>query len=114
MAERAAARKAAAVEAEPLLAVDCEHNRHLLAGHHWHAYVNYTICSCGTPGGVWTVSVDPRYWSDDPAEQEQAQREDRDFQAWLECDICGQRGTMNDEHTAWPPQPCAQSSRSSG
>jgi len=66
-ANQRAAGRAAAEAAEEQCADAAEAPRH--EGHHRHAEHNCFICSCGDPEtvGVFSVAVDPRYWSDDPA-----------------------------------------------
>jgi hypothetical protein len=58
---------------------------HVAAGHHWHVRGNWFECSCGTPGGVFTIAID----------------EDFDYEAYLasiSCSICGEPGvTAADE-----------------
>lgn len=75
--------------------------------HHLHvrAGANYRTCSCGEDEpGCWTVADDARYWSDDPAQVAQAQREDDDFRAWVTCCYCGETGvTADDVLGVWPP-----------
>jgi hypothetical protein len=74
--------------------------------HHWHVKSNYTICSCGELiGGAFTVALDQRWWSDDPAERAAVEREEADFQAWITCRYCGQVGVIaDDDFGVWPPR----------
>jgi hypothetical protein len=106
MAARAAARKATALPV-PEPGEMSIHEEHTAAGHHWHVESNWTVCSCGDPRttGVFTVSVDSRYWSEDPAELAAVQREEADFEAWISCMHCGKRGVIADDvFGVWPPR----------
>jgi len=49
--------------------------------HHQHVDGNAFVCSCGQIRGVFTVALDERYWSGDPAEVEAARR---DHQAYID------------------------------
>lgn len=128
MAERAAKRREITeaerrrIDDENEAAEDAERERRIAEGlpgpvdwpghetHHWHVryLANYRTCSCGgdVPSGCWTVGMDDaRYWSDDPAEVAQAQREDDDFRAWVTCRHCGETGvTADDVFGTWPPR----------
>jgi len=104
-AKQRAAGRAAAEAAEEQCADAAEAPRH--EGHHRHAEHNWFICSCGDPEtvGVFTVTVDLRYWSDDPAERAQARREEDDFNAWISCRHCGRQGVIaGDVFGVWPPR----------
>jgi hypothetical protein len=63
-------------------------------GHHMHIEGNGIVCSCGQIMGNFTIAIDPRYWSDDPAEKAQARREDEDWYAWVTCSVCGRKGVQ--------------------
>lgn len=74
-------------------------------GHHTHVQGNADVCSCGEIRGIFSIALEPGLWSDNPAKREQAEREECDFIAWVQCDICGQRGVVNAEHFGiWPPR----------
>jgi hypothetical protein len=77
-------------------------------GHHEHVQGNGIICSCGECLGVFTVALDPRFWSGDPAERAAAAREHTDFQAWISCRHCGRRGVVAaEDFGTWPPRTLA-------
>lgn len=63
-------------------------------GHHMHIEGNASVCSCGAVMGCFSFVPDPRYWSDDPAEVEQARREEADWLAWVRCSVCGLHGVQ--------------------
>jgi len=73
-------------------------------GHHLHWEWGATVCSCGKLMGVACIAIDPRYFSDDPAEVAAAEREDEDFRAWVTCCICGRTGVQANG-LGWPPEP---------
>ena len=96
---RMAARAAARAEAGPAEWVDaCEiGDPDYLPGHyghHTHVQGNGTVCSCGQVWGCFSFVPDPRYWSGDPAEVAQAEREEADWLAWVRCSLCGMRGVQ--------------------
>lgn len=100
MAARAAERAARRKVEEPPEAPAPGHE-----GHHGHIQGNGVMCSCGACFGCFSFAPDPRYWSDDLAEREQAAREDADFEAWISCRICGQRGVVYEgDFGVWPPR----------
>lgn len=74
--------------------------------HHTHANMSGgVVCSCGLFLGQACIVPDSRFWSEDPAEVEQARREDEDFRAWVTCRVCGQTGVvLDDDFGAWPPR----------
>jgi hypothetical protein len=74
-------------------------------GHHSHVRGNVVLCSCGEVFGCFSFAPDPRLWSDDPAECAQARREEDDFQAWIICRTCGERGVIAaEDFGTWPPR----------
>ena len=112
-AERTAQRKAAEAAAE-----EAARQALLAAGldpdmpeghqaHHWHipAGANYMVCSCGESNfdGCWSIAADGRWWSDDPAERAQVEREEADWRAWISCRICGEQGVTAAD-VSWPPR----------
>jgi hypothetical protein len=102
MAARAAERERRKASAAPEPPEPCMPSGH--EGHHWHVQGNGMICSCGhLAGGVFSYMPDPRFWSDDPAERAQAEREETDWQAWISCRICGAPG-VTAEDVSWPPR----------
>jgi hypothetical protein len=105
-AERAARQKA---EARAAGVAAEERRRAGHEAHHLHVRygMNYRTCSCGEDEfGCWTIAIDDRYWSGDPAEVAQARREDDDFRAWVTCCYCGEAGVAADDvMDTWPPQP---------
>lgn len=63
-------------------------------GHHMHIDGNAVICSCGQVGGCFSFIPDARFWSDDPAEVEAANREYQEYVDSISCAICGKRGVV--------------------
>lgn len=63
-------------------------------GHHTHVEGNGFVCSCGQMFGIFSFVPDPRFWSDDPAEVEAAQREHQEYVDSISCSICGKPGVV--------------------
>jgi hypothetical protein len=63
-------------------------------GHHMHVEGNMFICSCGTGMGVFSFVPDPRFWSDDPAEVEAANREMQEWFESISCSVCHKPGVQ--------------------